>query len=140
MLSAGFLLSDMSIDDSIECPNNFGHSQTSHFLACVVTLIYSAICSFGPGPLAWLMAPELFTFQARCTGISIASFIEWLSAFFITTTFPYLASGLCGFSLFIFGFITILMIAFFAKLLPKIDGLSTYDINQIFLRLENRET
>ena len=137
MTLVGFLLTDMSIDDSSACLVTWGHSQVSYFVACAVTLIYSATCSFGPGPLAWLMAPELFTLRARCTGTSIANFTEWISAFLIATTFPYMAHWFCGFSFFVFGLAALLLISFFAKFLPKTDGLSTYEINQIFLKLES---
>ncbi len=60
------------------------------YVTIISTLGFIIFFSVGPGPITWLITPELFNSKARGKATSIALFFNWISNFAVTISFPFL--------------------------------------------------
>ncbi len=90
------------------------------YLALVALLVYIASFAVGLGPVFWLMISEIYPTGIRSKAMSFATVLNWAANFVVAGTFLTLISLVTrqG-AFFIFGFLGILAIAFFAWKVPE---------------------
>lgn len=94
--------------------------QHAIYLALVALIVYIASFAIGLGPVFWLMISEIYLVGIRSKAMSFATLLNWAANFVVAGTFLTLTSLVTrqG-AFFIFGFIGILAIAFFAWKVPE---------------------
>ena len=90
------------------------------YLALVALIVYIASFAVGLGPVFWLMISEIYPTGIRSKAMSFATVMNWAANFLVAGTFLTLISLVTreG-AFFIFGFLGILAIAFFAWKVPE---------------------
>ncbi|WP_349897630.1 sugar porter family MFS transporter [Parafrigoribacterium soli] len=94
--------------------------QNASYLALVALIVYIASFAVGLGPVFWLMIAEIYPMGIRSKAMSLATVLNWAANFLVAGTFLTLISLVTrqG-AFFIFGFLGILAIAFFAWKVPE---------------------
>lgn len=90
------------------------------YLALVALIVYIASFAVGLGPVFWLMISEIFPTGIRSKAMSFSTVLNWAANFVVAGTFLSLIALVTrqG-AFFIFGFLGILAIAFFAWRVPE---------------------
>jgi len=60
--------------------------QWPQITTIALVMVYLAFFSIGVGPLPWLLCSEIFPSKTREISMSIATFVNWASAFGVTST------------------------------------------------------
>lgn len=94
--------------------------QYASYLALVALIVYIASFAVGLGPVFWLMISEIYPMGIRSKAMSLATVLNWAANFVVAGTFLTLISLITrqG-AFFLFGFLGILAIAFFAWKVPE---------------------
>ncbi len=94
--------------------------QYASYLALVALIVYIASFAVGLGPVFWLMISEIYPMGIRSKAMSLATVLNWAANFVVAGTFLSLISLITrqG-AFFLFGFLGILAIAFFAWKVPE---------------------
>lgn len=94
--------------------------HNASYLALVALIVYIASFAVGLGPVFWLMISEIYPVGIRSKAMSLSTVLNWAANFVVAGTFLTLISLVTrqG-AFFIFGFIGILAIAFFAWKVPE---------------------
>ena len=90
------------------------------YLALLALLVYIAAFAVGLGPVFWLMISEIYPTGIRSKAMSFATLLNWAANFVVASTFLSLISLVTrqG-AFFIFGFLGILAVLFFAWKVPE---------------------
>lgn len=94
--------------------------HNASYLALVALIAYIASFAVGLGPVFWLMISEIYPMGIRSKAMSLATVLNWAANFVVAGTFLTLIALITrqG-AFFVFGFIGILAIAFFAWKVPE---------------------
>lgn len=94
--------------------------QHASYLALVALIVYIASFAIGLGPVFWLMISEIYPTGIRSKAMSVSTVLNWAANFLVAGTFLSLIALVSrqG-AFFIFGFLGILAIAFFAWKVPE---------------------
>lgn len=94
--------------------------HNASYLALVALIVYIASFAIGLGPVFWLMISEIYPTGIRSKAMSLATVANWAANFLVAGTFLSLIALVSrqG-AFFIFGFLGILAIAFFAWKVPE---------------------
>jgi sugar porter (SP) family MFS transporter len=94
--------------------------QHASYLALVALIVYIASFAVGLGPVFWLMISEIYPTGIRSKAMSFATVLNWAANFVVAGTFLSLIALVTrqG-AFFIFGFLGVLAIAFFAWKVPE---------------------
>lgn len=102
------------------------------YLSLASLLFYVAFFSLGLGPLPWVVMSEVFPSNVKGTAGSLATVLNWLSAWIVTLSFNILlawsATGAFG----IFTVISALTVVFVALYLPETKGKTLEEIQEYF--------
>jgi hypothetical protein len=77
------------------------------YISAISVVFYIVFFSIGPGAIPWLITSELFNSDARGKASSVAVFVNFLSNFIVTLTFPYIEEAIGNYSFIIFGVLLI---------------------------------
>ena len=87
--------------------------------------------SFGLGPVFWLLIAEIYPLRIRGAAMSVASMANWAANFVVTVSFLTLLSAISGVGVFfLFGFLTLVALAYFWRKVPETKGRSLQGIEQ----------
>jgi sugar porter (SP) family MFS transporter len=111
-----------------------GGSQLHGALAIVAVLgllIYTGSFAIGLGPVFWLLIAEIYPLKIRGAAMSVASMANWAANFVVTVSFLTLLSAIGGAgAFFLFGFLTLVALAYFWKKVPETKGRSLQEIER----------
>ncbi|HUN33481.1 MAG TPA: sugar porter family MFS transporter [Trebonia sp.] len=111
-----------------------GGSQLTGALAVVAVLgllIYTGSFAIGLGPVFWLLIAEIYPLKIRGAAMSVASMANWAANFVVTVSFLTLLNAISGVGVFfLFGFLTLVALAYFWRKVPETKGRSLQQIER----------
>jgi sugar porter (SP) family MFS transporter len=111
-----------------------GGSQLHGALAIVAVvglLVYTGSFAIGLGPVFWLLIAEIYPLKIRGAAMSVASMANWGANFVVTISFLTLLSAIGGSgAFFLFGFLTLVALAYFWRKVPETKGRSLQEIER----------
>lgn len=114
----------------------FGLEKPNETLGIIGLALFLSFFSAGMGPGAWLVPAEVFSTAIRAKGMSLATFMNRVTATVVTSTFLSVANTLTYSGFFILlGFINFGIFIFFYKLLPETKGRSLEEMSIYFAEL-----
>ncbi|TVZ07000.1 sugar porter family MFS transporter [Trebonia kvetii] len=115
-----------------------GGSQLHGALAIVAVLgllIYTGSFAIGLGPVFWLLIAEIYPLKIRGAAMSVASTANWAANFVVTVSFLTLLTAIGGTgAFFLFGFLTLVALAYFWRKVPETKGRSLQEIERDLVR------
>jgi sugar porter (SP) family MFS transporter len=101
------------------------------YLAIAGLLVYTGSFAIGLGPVFWLLIAEIYPLRIRGAAMSVASMANWGANFVVTVSFLTLLSAISGVGVFfLFGFLTLVALAYFWKKVPETKGRSLQEIER----------
>ena len=106
------------------------HGGTA-YVAIAGLLIYTGSFAVGLGPVFWLMIAEIYPLRIRGQAMSIATMANWGANFVVTISFLTLLNAISPKGVFfLFAFLTLVALAYFAKRVPETKGRSLEEIER----------
>ncbi|HEY1700031.1 MAG TPA: sugar porter family MFS transporter [Trebonia sp.] len=100
-------------------------------LAIIGLLIYTGSFAVGLGPVFWLLIAEIYPLRIRGAAMSVATMANWGANFVVTISFLTLLSAVGGVGVFfLFGFLTLVALAYFWRRVPETKGRSLQQIER----------
>jgi len=100
-------------------------------VAVLGLLIYTGSFAIGLGPVFWLLIAEIYPLKIRGAAMSVASMANWAANFVVTVSFLTLLSAIGGVgAFFLFGFLTLVALAYFWRKVPETKGRSLQEIER----------
>ena len=94
-------------------------------------LIYTGSFAIGLGPVFWLLIAEIYPLKIRGAAMSVASMANWAANFVVTVSFLTLLGAIGGVgAFFLFGFLTLVALAYFWRRVPETKGRSLQEIER----------
>lgn len=94
-------------------------------------LIYTGSFAIGLGPVFWLLIAEIYPLTIRGAAMSVATIANWAANFVVTISFLTLLNSIGGSGVFfLFGSLTLVALAYFAKKVPETKGRSLQQLEQ----------
>jgi sugar porter (SP) family MFS transporter len=94
-------------------------------------LIYTGSFAVGLGPVFWLLIAEIYPLRIRGAAMSVAGMANWAANFVVTVSFLTLLNAISGVGVFfLFGFLTLVALAYFWKKVPETKGRSLQEIER----------
>ena len=94
-------------------------------------LIYTGSFAIGLGPVFWLLIAEIYPLKIRGAAMSVASTANWAANFVVTVSFLTLLGAIGGSgAFFLFGFLTLVALAYFWRKVPETKGRSLQEIER----------
>jgi MFS family permease len=98
-------------------------------LAIVGLLVYTGSFAVGLGPVFWLMIAEIYPLRIRGQAMSVATLANWGANFVVTISFLTLLHAISPKGVFfLFAFLTVLALIYFAKRVPETKQRSLQEI------------
>jgi sugar porter (SP) family MFS transporter len=111
-----------------------GGSHLTGALALVAVLgllVYTGSFAIGLGPVFWLLIAEIYPLKIRGAAMSVASMANWAANFVVTVSFLTLLNAISGVGVFfLFGFLTLIALAYFWRKVPETKGRSLQEIER----------
>ena len=100
-------------------------------VAVVGLLIYTGSFAIGLGPVFWLLIAEIYPLRIRGAAMSVATMANWGANFVVTVSFLTLLTAIDGVGVFfLFGFLTLVALAYFWRKVPETKGRSLQEIER----------
>lgn len=103
-------------------------NEIFNILSVVFLITYNLGFNFGLGPIPRLMIPELLPTHQRTTASSIASCINFLSAFLVTLTFPTINNLLGKYTFIVYTILTFIFLILTYFYVPETKGKSIEEL------------
>jgi sugar porter (SP) family MFS transporter len=128
----------MAVGMAITALSFLGGEHLTGALAIVAVLgllIYTGSFAIGLGPVFWLLIAEIYPLKIRGAAMSVASMANWAANFVVTVSFLTLLSAIGGVgAFFLFGFLTLVALAYFWRRVPETKGRSLQEIERELVR------
>jgi MFS family permease len=106
------------------------HGSTA-YVGIAGLLIYTGSFAVGLGPVFWLMIAEIYPLRIRGQAMSVATVANWGANFVVTISFLTLLNAISPKGVFfLFAFLTLVALAYFAKHVPETKGRSLEQIER----------
>ena len=106
-------------------------------VAVIGLFIYTGSFAIGLGPVFWLLIAEIYPLKIRGAAMSVASMANWAANFVVTVSFLTLLSAIGGSgAFFLFGFLTLVALAYFWRKVPETKGRSLQEIERDLVSVE----
>jgi sugar porter (SP) family MFS transporter len=100
-------------------------------VAIIGLLVYTGSFAIGLGPVFWLLIAEIYPLRIRGAAMSVAGMANWAANFVVTVSFLTLLNAIGGVGVFfLFGFLTLVALAYFWKKVPETKGRSLQEIER----------
>jgi sugar porter (SP) family MFS transporter len=100
-------------------------------VAIIGLVVYTGSFAIGLGPVFWLLIAEIYPLRVRGSAMSVASTANWGANFIVTISFLTLLSAIGGTGVFLlFGFLTLVALAYFWRKVPETKGRSLQEIER----------
>jgi len=115
---------------------NFFSGSSSSVFAIFALGVYLALFSLGMGPGAWLIPSEIFATIIRAKAMSLATFLNRVTATLMTSTFLSTAHAMswAGF-FFLLVIVSLIVMVFLYYFLPETKGRSLEDMSIYFAEI-----
>jgi MFS family permease len=101
------------------------------YVAIAGLLIYTGSFAVGLGPVFWLMIAEIYPLRIRGQAMSVATIANWGANFVVTISFLTLLDAITPRGVFfLFAFLCLVALAYFAKRVPETKQRSLQEIEQ----------
>jgi sugar porter (SP) family MFS transporter len=101
------------------------------YLAIAGLIVYTGSFAVGLGPVFWLMIAEIYPLRIRGQAMSVATIANWGANFVVTLSFLTLLNAITPKGVFfMFAFLTVVALAYFAKRVPETKGRSLQEIER----------
>jgi sugar porter (SP) family MFS transporter len=101
------------------------------YVAIAGLLIYTGSFAVGLGPVFWLMIAEIYPLRIRGQAMSVATIANWGANFVVTISFLTLLNAITPRGVFfLFAFLCLVALAYFAKRVPETKQRSLQEIEQ----------
>jgi sugar porter (SP) family MFS transporter len=101
------------------------------YVAIAGLLIYTGSFAVGLGPVFWLMIAEIYPLRIRGQAMSVAAIANWGANFVVTISFLTLLNTITPRGVFfLFAFLCLVALAYFAKRVPETKQRSLQEIEQ----------
>jgi sugar porter (SP) family MFS transporter len=98
-------------------------------VAIIGLLVYTGSFAIGLGPVFWLLIAEIYPLRIRGAAMSVATMANWGANFVVTVSFLTLLNAISGVGVFfLFGFLTLVALAYFWRKVPETKGRSLQEI------------
>src|SRR6201996_4388866 len=98
-------------------------------VAVIGLLVYTGSFAIGLGPVFWLLIAEIYPLRIRGAAMSVATMANWGANFVVTVSFLTLLNAISGVRVFfLFGFLTLVALAYFWRKVPETKGRSLQEI------------
>jgi sugar porter (SP) family MFS transporter len=98
-------------------------------VAVIGLLVYTGSFAIGLGPVFWLLIAEIYPLRIRGAAMSVATMANWGANFVVTVSFLTLLNAISGVGVFfLFGFLTLVALAYFWRKVPETKGRSLQEI------------
>jgi sugar porter (SP) family MFS transporter len=128
----------MAVGMAITALSFLGGEHLTGGLAIVAVLgllIYTGSFAIGLGPVFWLLIAEIYPLRIRGAAMSVASMANWAANFVVTVSFLTLLGAIGGVgAFFLFGFLTLVALAYFWRRVPETKGRSLQEIERELVR------
>ncbi|HVT67221.1 MAG TPA: sugar porter family MFS transporter [Trebonia sp.] len=105
-------------------------------LAIIGLLIYTGSFAVGLGPVFWLLIAEIYPLRIRGAAMSVATMANWGANFVVTISFLTLLTAIGGVGVFfLFGFLTLVALAYFWRRVPETKGRSLQEIERELVKV-----
>lgn len=119
----------------------FSMENANSAMAIIGLAAFLSFFSAGMGPGAWLIPAEVFSTVIRAKGMSLATFMNRVTATIVTSTFLSLANYLSYGGFFVLlAFINLGLFGFFSVFLPETKGRSLEEMSVYFAELTGDES
>ena len=109
------------------------------YVAIAGLLIYTGSFAIGLGPVFWLLIAEIYPLRIRGAAMSVASMANWAANFVVTVSFLTLLNAIDGVGVFfLFGFLTLIALAYFWRKVPETKGRSLQEIERDLVPVQAR--
>ena len=98
----------------------------------VFIIIYTASFMMSWGPICWVLISEIFPNKIRSQAVAIAVAAQWLSNFFISSTYPAMMEYSNGGTYLFYGIMCILSALFIWKMVPETKGKTLEEMEQLW--------
>ncbi len=106
------------------------HGGTA-IIAIIGLLVYTGSFAIGLGPVFWLLIAEIYPLKIRGAAMSVATMANWGANFVVTISFLTLLTAIDGVGVFfLFGFLTLVALAYFWRKVPETKGRSLQEIER----------
>src|ERR1700678_824706 len=106
-------------------------------VAVIGLLVYTGSFAIGLGPVFWLLIAEIYPLRIRGAAMSVAAMANWGANFVVTISFLTLLSAISGVGVFfLFGFLTLVALAYFWRKVPETKGRSLQEIERDLVPVE----
>ena len=100
-------------------------------VAVIGLLVYTGSFAIGLGPVFWLLIAEIYPLRIRGAAMSVATMANWGANFLVTVSFLTLLNAISGVGVFfLFGFLTLVALAYFWRKVPETKGRSLQEIER----------
>jgi sugar porter (SP) family MFS transporter len=97
-----------------------GLQDSASWLALAALISYIAFFAIGLGPVFWLMIAEIYPLRIRGQAMSVAAIANWGANFLVTISFLTLLNAISPTgTFFLFGFMSLVALIYFAKRVPE---------------------
>jgi sugar porter (SP) family MFS transporter len=101
------------------------------YLAIAGLLVYTGSFAVGLGPVFWLMIAEIYPLRIRGQAMSVATIANWAANFVVTISFLTLLHAITPRGVFfLFAFLSLVALGFFAKRVPETSQRSLEEIER----------
>lgn len=115
------------------------YTNNLNYIALLGILGFVASFAFSWGPVVWVLLSEMFPNSVRSKIMSIAVAVQWVSNYFVSSTFPLLDKNTWlvehfnhAFSFAIFAFMALLSLIFVNFFIPETKGLTLEKMNKFW--------
>jgi sugar porter (SP) family MFS transporter len=106
-------------------------------VAIIALFFYTGSFAIGLGPVFWLLISEIYPVRVRASAMSVATFANWGANFVVTISFLTLLNAITDAgTFFLFGFLTLVAVAYFWRRVPETKGLR---LEEISAQIEGRQ-
>ncbi|MBV9817906.1 MAG: sugar porter family MFS transporter [Solirubrobacterales bacterium] len=100
------------------------------YVVIVALFFYTGSFAIGLGPVFWLLISEIYPVRVRGPAMSVATFANWAANFVVTISFLTLLHAITNTgTFFLFGFLTVVAVAYFTARVPETKGMRLEDIS-----------
>ena len=119
------------ICDTLITVTSLFQTNVSHYLVTIFTFGFIICFSIGPGPITWLITPELFEQYSSSMALAISAMVNHSFNLLVSLTFPSIEAVLKEYTFLVYAVLTLIFFIFQVYYLPETKGKTSKQIAQL---------